>query len=780
MKQSIPVILVTLLAACASLGIVKFDELFGPAQVQVREVSALPTDKHLDFWTEVKPVIDNRCVVCHGCYDAPCQIKLGSPEGIDRGGSKQVVYDQARLKPAPLSRLFEDAQTTQQWREKDFYPILNEHMQTPLANRQASLMYRALQLKKRHPLPADKLLSDDFTLGIDRANTCPTADQYAKFERKNPLWGMPYALPSLSEEEQSTIQTWLEQGALHSKRPPLADQQLNKITQWEQLINGDSLKEQLVARYIYEHLFLAHVYFIDEGINTQFYRLVRSHTGPGETLDEIASRRPYSNPKVNRVYYRFTPVRETLVAKTHLPYLLDDTRENNWRTWFYNLDFEVNKLPSYELEVAGNPFKSFAQIPQTSRYRFLLDEAQFTIMNFIKGPVCRGQVALNVIRDHFWVFFVSPDLGAKPEKQLGEFTAKNADMFEMPNAKGDIYDPLSWRRYSKKQRKLLDAYDQFFKAHIDEIPETGMDIVWDGKGNNNAALTIFRHFDTATVEKGLIGPAPRTSWLIGYNLLERIHYLLVAGYDVYGNVGHQLYTRMFMDFLRMEGEGNFLMLLPEPQRSEELAEWYRGADDTVLEYLDSETKNNIMIKLGLPEKNTKKALYAQLQSHLNDSLDHSFSMDRLPLNIRSELEKLHLANGLLSQYFAETSFIQIRDNEQSWWATLLRNNAHERLTSLFREGRTLAPEENTVSIAPGLIGAYPNALFQVELSELSAFIERARSLHSEQDYQKLVDDFGIRRTNKDFWQISDQLHSALKKQTPIEYGLFDYNRLENR
>ena len=41
-----------------------------------------------------------------------------------------------------------------------------------------------------------------------------------------------------------------------------------------------------------------------------------------------------------------------------------------------------------------------------SRYRFMLERAQFSIMNFIKGPVCRGQVALNEINDHFWVFFI--------------------------------------------------------------------------------------------------------------------------------------------------------------------------------------------------------------------------------------------------------------------------------------------------------------------------------------------------------------------------------------
>lgn len=36
-------------------------------------------------------------------------------------------------------------------------------------------------------------------------------------------------------------------------------------------------------------------------------------------------------------------------------------------------------------------------------------------------------------------------------------------------------------------------------------------------------------------------------------MLERIHYLLVAGFNVFGNVGHQLNTRLYINFLRMQG-----------------------------------------------------------------------------------------------------------------------------------------------------------------------------------------------------------------------------------
>ncbi|WP_197472184.1 fatty acid cis/trans isomerase, partial [Oleiphilus sp. HI0067] len=59
---------------------------------------------------------------------------------------------------------------------------------------------------------------------------------------------------------------------------------------------------------------------------------------------------------------------------------------------------------------ASNPFITFKELPASARYKFMLQEAEFTIMGYIKGPVCRGQVALNVIEDHFWVFFVDPDI----------------------------------------------------------------------------------------------------------------------------------------------------------------------------------------------------------------------------------------------------------------------------------------------------------------------------------------------------------------------------------
>jgi hypothetical protein len=87
------------------------------------------------------------------------------------------------------------------------------------------------------------------------------------------------------------------------------------------------------------------------------------------------------------------------------------------------------------------------------------------------------------------------------------------------------------------------------------------------------------------VVKGLVGDPPKTAWVIGYALLERIHYLLVAGFDVYGNVGHQLLTRLYMDFMRMESEFNFLAYLPLDRRLALRDHWYQGASEEVKEHV---------------------------------------------------------------------------------------------------------------------------------------------------------------------------------------------------
>ncbi|HKK22522.1 MAG TPA: fatty acid cis/trans isomerase, partial [Pseudohaliea sp.] len=110
----------------------------------------------------VKDVIEQRCVVCHGCYDAPCQLKMDAWAGLARGAHKKKVYDGTRLLPAQLTRLYEDALTLDGWRERDFFSVVD-----PDKPREG-ILYRMLELKEAHPLPGTGPLPGDFDFSLNR------------------------------------------------------------------------------------------------------------------------------------------------------------------------------------------------------------------------------------------------------------------------------------------------------------------------------------------------------------------------------------------------------------------------------------------------------------------------------------------------------------------------------------------------------------------------------------------------------------------------------------
>ncbi|MGB5924383.1 MAG: fatty acid cis/trans isomerase, partial [Syntrophobacteria bacterium] len=295
-----------IVAGCSAYRTAQFKNKYGPERTVDRTVSSYkPGD--ISFYDEVQPILERRCDVCHGCYDAPCQLKLTCYEGLERGGTTKLVYDSARLRPDKPTRLFVDANSVEEWRQMGFHPVLNERNQTPQANLENSVVNLMLQLKKENPLPETELLPASFDISLDKKQNCTTAEDFSEYKKKYPLWGMPYALPGLTDKEHKTIVEWLRQGGLITPRPPMSARAKKTINQWEEFLNGRSLKQQLVSRYIYEHLFMGHIHF-DTLPDREFYRLVRSKTAPGEPVVEINTVRPYDDPGVAKFYYRLRKI----------------------------------------------------------------------------------------------------------------------------------------------------------------------------------------------------------------------------------------------------------------------------------------------------------------------------------------------------------------------------------------------------------------------------------------------------------------------------------------
>lgn len=781
--------LLLLLAGCVSLATDALLQRYGPAQPTRFDQPTIATAGVPSYTADIKPILDRRCAVCHGCYDAPCQLKLTSWEGIARGLTQASVYGELRLKEAPLTRLGQDAQRASQWREKGFSPVLNEHSPTAEAELQASLLWRSLALKAAQPKSDDAVLpASAYDFDLDRRNSCPRAAAYDAHAAKQPHGGMPYGLPALSATELALIQRWLLAGAPDLPSPALPAPLARQVQVWEAFLNRDGPKAKLVGRYLYEHLFLGTLVFEGDAERHGF-KLVRSASPPGQPVQPIATRRPFDDPGVARPFYRLVWDRETRLAKTHMPYTLSAARLARWRAWFVDTAFEVPTLPGYAPEVAANPFRAFAALPLASRYRFLLDDSGFFVNNFIKGPVCRGQTALDVINDRFWVFFVDPAEGANDD--AAQLVAREAELLRMPAVDGSNSNNwLAWRAVARAEDAVLAAKSR----HMARVFGPGqrpidLNFVWRGDGHNpNAALTIFRHFDSATVEQGLIGEPPKTAWVIGYPLLERIYYLLVAGFDVYGNTSHQLQTRLAMDFLRMEGESHFLMLLPQAARGPLRDDWYRGASDEVKRRVidgvyrfDAET--GISYPAGVPpQQHLFKLLKQGLAPVLSER--HALTPRHEPdARALQALTQLHRVQGEALQWLPEVVVLRVDPElagQPARYYTLLRNSAHLNVSSPFRESARRVPAEDTLTVAAGFIGAYPNALWHSSPAELPALARAVAGLRSEADYRALADRYAIRRTNADFWRESDALMSAYQAWAPAEAGLLDWSRLENR
>lgn len=780
-------LLLAVLIGCTPMIIHQLDERFGAPDTARYNNPTPPQKGAPEYWHDVRPLLEQRCTVCHGCYDAPCQQNLTSWDGIARGSNAELVYTN-RLHAVEPMRLFVDAQTPEEWRKKKFNPILNERDDNREANLQGSVLYRILDLKRKNPLPKQDILNPDvFTFSLDRKQTCPAIEKMDAFEKDHAEWGMPYGLPALSDKEFSTMEEWLAAGSPVAKTPALPANVQQQLAKWETFFNGDSLKQQLTSRYIYEHLYLSHLYF-DEALsknNRYFFRLVRSSTPPGEPIAEIATRRPYDDPGADKFWYRIRFDLGSVVEKTHMPYALNAARMEKWNAWFINADYKVDALPSYAPDVAGNPFVAFYALPIDARYKFLLDEAQFIVDTFIKGPVCRGQVALSVIEDNFWVFFIAPD--KMPAEATNDFLFKESKNLRLPGEDQSNASVFDWLKYSKLQKSYLKAKAQQMEKMFGAADPVTTDIVWDGAGeygnNDNATLTIFRHSDSASVVKGLIGPPPETAWLVSYPLLERIYYLLVAGFDVYGSVGHQLNTRLYMDFLRMEGESNFIALLPLKSRKSTVDFWYRGASNNVKEYVfgdhfDYALETGIVYHTDKPQQE----LYGLLASHVGKNVSQHFSLQQVQSKkVQQQITRLQKVHGAGIASFPEDSILRVDDtNGKIYYFTLIHNNSYSNISQLLDNAERRRPAEDTLTVVPGIIGAYPNAFFKTTTASLGEFVDQMVSMKNESDYALLANNFAIRRTNPDFWAFSDALQHYYVKQEPVTGAILDYNRFENR
>ncbi len=778
------------LAALAGLG---FACGLTPAEIPVVE----PLTRPVSYLEDVRPVLDRRCVVCHSCYNAACQLKLSSFEGAARGGSKAAVYSSSRLTPQQPTRLFMDAQSIDGWRELGFHSVLQSSVPSPQND---SLMLLMLEAKRLDPKPRGQYHAEasDLTCAAD-------SREMGRFLARNPEKGMPFGFPALEPGEHAVLSTWLargasgpapeEQAALIS--PPPAD--AAQIEKWEAFLNDSDAKHRMTARYLYEHFFLAHLRFskTPEG---PFYELVRSATPPGQPISVIATVRPYDDPGIDRAYYRFRKIHSTIVRKTHMVVALGDERLARYRELFIEPEWlaEPRVLPYREV-VDANPFVVYAQIPPRSRYAFLLDHSDYIIRSFMQGPVCKGQIALDVVRDHFWVFFMDPD--ADQAVLHPEFLMAQAGNLRLPNEAGSNQRLL--KTFSDNYR---ERYAAFYKAKMalyrEQAPNgEGIDAIWRGeRPEDHPLLTVFRHFDSASLHLGALGDLPKTLWVIDYAQFERIYYALVAGFDVFGNLSHQVNVRRYMDYLRMEGELNFVQFLPPETRYPIFEHWYAGSgaleDTNAVEILTSRP-TRIEYRTDDPKRELVERL---VDDHLLESLGIAFDV----VNYRRDGRQVPMpavfesAEDLLDGFRALTApgtgfirhlttsevnvlWLRVRgQGRPDVMISIVINRWHDNVSTLFREAATLDPAKDRMEFHLGPIGEYPNYFLDVAQEDLPDFFDLLANFDGSPAYRAKFERYGVNRSDGRFWELYDWFQAAADKADPVNAGLYDLNRYASK
>jgi hypothetical protein len=398
---------------------------------------------------------------------------------------------------------------------------------------------------------------------------------------------------------------------------------------------------------------------------------------------------------------------------------------------------------------------------------------------------------LNSIRDQFWVVFTQP--GQFYPKHTSAFLAKNEQLMALPGQKGNQIGLFAWVKYDDLGKQYLKSKNAYIDQVLPKNKGFGLANIWDGEGiNQNAALTVFRHLNSATVTKGFIGDTPLTGWVVDYPIFEQLHYLLVAGFNVYGSAGLQIASRTYMDLLRQDAEDNFLRLMPAMQRQTIYNSWYPG--------FDSLRTAAPLFSIAHPSEvnyqtmDYKKEFFDQVRQRLGKAAgavdtinrcqqDVCIRADTTPVQqqVDSEMRKLAKLKGHELGALPADTLLRVKTGDPGGDLvyTLLIDNAFSNISTMLGENSRRTPENDRITIIPGFIGSYPNFFFSVEEKQLAEFVDMIRNARTEIDTDRLYSKFGIRRTNPEIWRQADWFNEQHKVYRGLEAGLLDLSRYDN-
>lgn len=748
----------------------------------------------------VQKVIAQRCTSCHGCGDSPCQLKLTSYEGLRRGSNEtnnfgtdpteqilsRIPFRLKDFRTTDAEGHVDWAATEQRWRNADYYSVLDGGRE--------SVMYKLLDEAHSSPIES-RDLGPAFALynegPSERNFVClgkgePVTDEYLRAR------AMPFGLEKIEGDKHALLTSWLEAGAPGPTRAAEAEleQPLDPATiaKWESFFNQESAKGQLVARYLFEHLFFAHLVFPE--MPGEYYELVRSYTPAPQPIQEVVTELAYDAPgngkETVRPFYRLKKYTSIVVQKSHTPWVLDDGVMARWTELFLDPEYEVT-LPDYSEE---NPFENFHQLPSMSRARFMQENSYELVDAMVKADVCTGTSATYAIRDRFWVWFMNPE--------------------NDPSAHDPRLGHSNYLHLNPSGFDLEGRYQESFEEKLRELNPNGLglDAIWDGNGgtDTDAWLTVLRHGESTTVHRGARAGRPETAWLLSYSNFERLYYNLVVDFSAWDAIASKAVTWKYMSSVRTEGEDLWISMLPEEYRQPMRDQWSQEfgslIQDTIQGWIEGDMHSEGRpSQIAISGADPMGELLAQGRTRIGetvaggpDSLNpHVDPRNGIPerelpsaVNTFDELEQAFSTlsgwRGAHAQVFPNVTILRVHDDsgEQRVY-TVVANRGYLSHDLLTGKERARNPEQDVLSTLRGIAGAYPELFIDMPLgASATEFVKRVHGVRNQEDWNAVMDDFGtpdgvqiIQRDHAEFWPFLDFLHDWYVHDNPVDSGILD-------
>lgn len=744
-------------------------------------------DQYHDYYQdEIQSIFTARCVACHSCVAAPCQLNLTSYEGLARGMSKDQPYDYFRFFEEVPKADLDDHYSVEQWRTLGFYPVV-KNLGDPDLNAEESILALALNQKEQSRELSEEEIRKLGKHQEDQNYQCPvTKEEYYKFEEEFPSTGMPFGCPRLESEYSKTLVDWIRDGGEGPSPKTLAlldtpsyDSPIRE--RFEDFLSGNSLRRQAVARYIYEHSFFYDIHFKDSP--GEFYRIVRSRTSQPEKIDRITTEFPTDHPgeDVNRVYYRLEKMGRVIEMKKHVLWRIDHKEIDELEESFFDTAWKLEAMPPYTL----NPFEWFKVIPVESRAKYVLKYSKHMIHAIGRGSVCHGREASHVVPDYVWALSVKPE--SDPTVLEPKLGMKDYSTF-YTHPREFISESVMKAQLKRKHFRYAKAFAQTLERHKPE--GLNLDDIYYGE-----IFYGLRH-ETSMEYLSMREHAPPgyTDYKIlhGYADFEKSYYRLVAHFKWWGPALHKAEAYIFQTYCRTFGENFWASLSPDLEKRKSLRNFYSSLKAKLFYGFTRDPFRNYPSKL--PASWTYKEISQKILERFNDenNITSRDTLNNWPANsLRKTIfptidstEKweagLRTLTGKLAPYARYVpNVMHIRLNNEYLYTIFADRGRHnDKIIMLEKLDRN--PKLDIIRAKKGFVGPFPHLFVDLEFDEAATFLTRLSQVDSKSSWIDFIDDYKIERNDDAFWKFVDWLNDWISKNMKEDGGLLDLRNYDIR